>query len=100
MPRRRLRDPEPPRRGRPVQPFDAAAVSSRLLGPAWARTEGYQVRTARSGEKRYRCPYCEGWIVPGTPHVVAIPEGRAEDRRHYHTPCWERESGTKRPERG
>ena len=27
-------------------------------------------------------------IPPGTPHVVAWPEGREDDRRHWHTACW------------
>ncbi|MGH2690130.1 MAG: hypothetical protein ACRDKW_15190, partial [Actinomycetota bacterium] len=80
-----------------MRPFDADALSERILGPEWARAEGFQVRQSRSAAKRYRCPYCEGWIQPGTIHVVVVPEGRADDRRHYHTPCWERQSGSRRP---
>jgi hypothetical protein len=49
--------------------------------------EGFEVRTV-SGDRRYRCPYCEGWIEPGVAHVVAFPSGRAEERRHYHNGCW------------
>ena len=42
-------------------------------------------------EKTYRCPGCDQEIRPATPHVVAWPaeSGRGlEDRRHWHTPCW------------
>jgi hypothetical protein len=99
MPRRRPREPQPPvRRGRPPAAFDPEALSARLLGPEWAQAEGYRVRQSLNRDKRYRCPYCQGWVLPGTVHIVAFPEGRAEDRRHYHTPCWERQSGTRRPE--
>lgn len=99
MPRRPPRS-EPSRgRGRRGPAFDAAALGARLAGPDWARVDGYQVRRSLNEQKRYRCPYCEGWIQPGTAHIVAVPEGQADDRRHYHTPCWERHSGTRRPER-
>jgi hypothetical protein len=43
--------------------------------------------------KAYRCPGCDQEIVPGTPHIVAWPAGRADvgldDRRHWHTSCWQ-----------
>ncbi len=40
--------------------------------------------------KEYRCPGCDHEIKPGTPHVVAWPAHDAEQRRHWHTPCWRR----------
>jgi len=47
--------------------------------------------------KAYRCPGCQQVITPGTPHVVvwpAIPsllsESGLEERRHWHTACWQR----------
>lgn len=43
-----------------------------------------------AGAKRYRCPYCNGWIEPGISHVVAFQTGHPEDRRHYHAGCWVR----------
>ena len=64
-------------------------IAGRVVGPAWAAAEGFEVRST-AGQRRYRCPWCEGWIEPGTPHVVAFPVGRPEDRRHYHSPCWRR----------
>ena len=47
--------------------------------------------------KHYRCPGCDQLIAPGTPHVVVWPdvpsllsESGIEERRHWHTPCWQR----------
>jgi hypothetical protein len=40
--------------------------------------------------KEYRCPGCDHEIAPGTPHVVVWRTEDAEDRRHWHTPCWRR----------
>ena len=41
-----------------------------------------------AGGKVYRCPGCDQEIRSATPHVVAWPEGRLDDRRHWHTACW------------
>ncbi len=48
----------------------------------------WTVRRVRGGEKAYVCPACRQDIPPGTAHVVAWPEGREDDRRHWHTACW------------
>jgi hypothetical protein len=42
--------------------------------------------------KTYRCPGCDQEIVPGTAHVVVWPAGTAgaDERRHWHNPCWQR----------
>jgi hypothetical protein len=80
MPRRNRRqlDEEPELEG----------VADRILGPASVRLAGFEVRSAMSKLKRYRCPYCEGWIEPGSRHLVAVPVGAADQRRHYHSGCW------------
>jgi hypothetical protein len=42
--------------------------------------------------KAYRCPGCDQEIPAGTPHVVAWLADDTlgvEDRRHWHTPCWQ-----------
>ena len=48
--------------------------------------------TGSSSTKTYRCPGCDHEIRPATPHIVAWsaddPDG-AQDRRHWHTPCWQ-----------
>lgn len=36
----------------------------------------------------YVCPACDGVVAAGTGHVVAWPEGRADERRHWHRHCW------------
>jgi hypothetical protein len=36
----------------------------------------------------FRCPGCDQEISSATPHTVAWPEGRLDDRRHWHTVCW------------
>ena len=41
-------------------------------------------------EKRYVCPGCQQEIPVGTGHVVVVPTGAPDLRRHWHRPCWER----------
>ena len=41
-----------------------------------------------TSNKPYRCPGCDQEIRPATPHTVAYVMGELEDRRHWHTPCW------------
>lgn len=54
----------------------------------------YEVRTVSAARavKTYRCPGCDHEIRPGIGHVVVWPAGMgeaaAEDRRHWHAPCW------------
>jgi hypothetical protein len=44
-----------------------------------------------AASKAYRCPGCDQQIYPGVGHVVVWPEhAGADDRRHWHTVCWER----------
>jgi hypothetical protein len=47
--------------------------------------------------KSYRCPGCQQPVPPGTPHVVVWPDvpslssaSGLEERRHWHTACWQR----------
>ena len=76
------------RRGRQdPPPAEVAEIAARIAGPPALAREGFEVRTT-TGERRYRCPYCQGSVEPGTAHVVAFPAGQAEDRRHYHRGCW------------
>lgn len=75
--------------------MEVAEIAARVAGASWAVTEGFEVR-ATVGTKRYRCPYCNGWIEPGTSHVVALPTGLPEERRHYHSGCWVRHSAGRR----
>jgi len=54
------------------------------------RGEEWIVRrlTGSSSTKSYRCPGCDQEIRPATPHVVVWPSLAVDQRRHWHTPCW------------
>ena len=56
-----------------------------------ATGEEWKVRriTGSSSTKTYRCPGCDHEIRPATPHVVAWPIEAVDQRRHWHTPCWQ-----------
>lgn len=91
-----------PRRSRkrdytaPHEPLD---VESATRG--WARSESrpdgdWRVRSVAGSDKTYRCPGCDQLIAPGTGHIVAWRadglmglESAIEDRRHWHTSCWQ-----------
>ena len=60
--------------------------------PAGERVEdGFVVRrvAGTASARSYRCPGCDQELRPGTPHVVAWPDGQPDDRRHWHTACWD-----------
>lgn len=46
------------------------------------RIQPYQAR------KDYVCPGCNQAIRAGTGHLVAVPAGSPELRRHWHPACW------------
>ncbi|MEV6108407.1 ATP/GTP-binding protein [Streptomyces sp. NPDC051940] len=55
------------------------------------RGEDWLVRQVggAAAAKHYRCPGCDQEIPPGVPHVVVWPDqGDVDDRRHWHTACW------------
>lgn len=85
-----------PRKQRPLPPLPQASRIEQ--GPDGYDYEVKAVPAARAA-KTYRCPGCDQEIRPGTAHVVVWPTdaGTAEDRRHWHTPCWtNRRSPTRR----
>ena len=51
--------------------------------------------------KWYRCPGCNGEIMPGIGHLVVVPEEANDLRRHWHRTCldWELRHGTRRRRR-
>ncbi|MCV7349108.1 hypothetical protein [Mycobacterium parmense] len=79
----------PPRRQRALPPFPAPR---REPGPDGHEYEVRPVAAARAA-KTYRCPGCDHEIRSGTAHLVVWPAdvtlGGADDRRHWHTTCWE-----------
>ncbi len=42
--------------------------------------------------KVYRCPGCDHEIAIGLGHKVVVPVDSPDDRRHWHTGCWERQT--------
>jgi hypothetical protein len=52
--------------------------------------EEWSVRAvAGSAGKTYRCPGCDQEIRPGLGHLVTWRTWNgAEDRRHWHSACW------------
>lgn len=60
---------------------------NRLLPP---ELDGFQVRLVASFQARkdYTCPDCGNPIAVGETHVVAWPEERNVERRHWHRHCW------------
>lgn len=48
--------------------------------------------------KTYRCPGCNQEISPGIGHVVVVPLGEPDTRRHWHHACWGHR-GARRPGR-
>ncbi|HEX9124139.1 MAG TPA: hypothetical protein VF984_12435 [Actinomycetota bacterium] len=77
MPRKNRRAPEQPE---PVRMPQSTA-------PSWALVPGFDVRRV-SGDKRYVCPGCQHPIRPGLWHLVVVPEGAPDERRHWHEACW------------
>jgi hypothetical protein len=75
----------PPTRESPV--LRALQEAIELAGEEPAELEVHKV-SAHQAVKRYLCPGCQQEILPGTGHVVVIPRGAADLRRHWHTPCW------------
>jgi hypothetical protein len=80
MPRKNRRAPEP---------VEAARVPQ-SAGPTWSLAPGFDVRRV-SSDKPYRCPGCDHEIRAGIWHLVVVPQGEPDERRHWHTECWRRE---------
>jgi hypothetical protein len=83
VPRKNRRDPG--FFGAPERP------PQRSDAPPWAVLPGFDVRQV-GGEKAYRCPGCDHEIRAGVWHLVVVPAGDPDSRRHWHTECWRRET--------
>jgi hypothetical protein len=44
-----------------------------------------------AARKTYLCPGCQLTILPGTFHVVVVPDDEPDLRRHWHHGCWHKE---------
>jgi hypothetical protein len=78
------------KRAAALQALKAADDDPVVRAPAGEQVEdGFVVRRVPGSSGRaYRCPGCDQELPSGSPHVVAWPEGRPDDRRHWHTACW------------
>lgn len=81
-----------PRKNRraPLEYLASPAPRPRSAPPPWAEVGGYDVRHL-TGEKPYRCPGCDHMVRPGLWHLVVVPDGDPDERRHWHTECWRSE---------
>lgn len=78
----------------PLRMERLASMPRTQTGPGGAE---FTVRHVRGADKTYTCPGCHTRIAPGTAHVVAwsndslfgVDRG-LEERRHWHTACWQR----------
>jgi hypothetical protein len=52
---------------------------------------GFEIRRIQPYEARkvYICPGCNQDIPVGMGHLVRVPDGAPEDRRHWHRGCWQ-----------
>jgi hypothetical protein len=85
MPRHNRRHPD----AEPTLERPSGALGERI--ESW-RDEDYVVRflAGTQADRPYRCPGCDQEVAPRQPHVVVWPahHADADDRRHWHTPCW------------
>jgi hypothetical protein len=44
-------------------------------------------RAANLKPASYRCPLCQGKLPALSEHLLMLPEGKPEGRRHAHTAC-------------
>jgi hypothetical protein len=58
--------------------------------PFLPAADGYDVQRVPGFQatKAYVCPDCHRSIAAGVGHVVVWPEGRVDERRHWHLHCW------------
>lgn len=75
----RRRDPFANRASYVTDPVTGAQAELQRVQPFQAR-------------KEYRCPGCNQEIRSGIGHVAIVPLGRSDERRHWHTPCYEHAS--------
>ena len=74
----------------PLEYLPSPVPFGNTRAPAWSAAEGYDVREV-AGDKEYRCPGCDHVVRMGQRHLVVVPDGAADERRHWHTECWRKE---------
>lgn len=79
--------PQPPGRRRDIFVQDPLTRTT----AEYRRVQPFQAR------KQYVCPGCNQEIRVGAGHVVIVPLSEPDNRRHWHTPCFERATRHRRP---
>ena len=84
----------PSKHTRPARPLSSGHATAEI------KSDGrWIVRNipGAAAAKVYRCPGCNQLIQPSTPHLVAWPDqpgllsvSGLDERRHWHTSCWQR----------
>lgn len=77
-----------PRRGGPPSHRPPVVDEVEFAGVEWTFR---RVRGNSSG-RSYLCPGCQQDVSAASPHTVAWPSSSmhgVENRRHWHTPCWD-----------
>ena len=85
-----------PRKNRRADETPASVRMPQSAPPMWAFAPGFDVRRV-SGDKEYRCPGCDHAIRAGMWHLVVVPEGAPDERRHWHERCWQIELRSRGP---
>jgi hypothetical protein len=85
----------PSKHSRPHVPLDVVRIQGGATREESYRGLRWTVRavSGASATRPYLCPGCQQDIEPGVPHVVVWPAegiGGVDDRRHWHTGCWQR----------
>ena len=58
------------------------------MGDDFRDARWYVVRPAANRKpSTYRCPLCGGFLPALSAHMLVVPEGRPQRRRHAHTEC-------------
>ena len=58
------------------------------MGDDFHAARWYAVRPAANRKpSTYRCPLCGGLLPALSAHMLVVPEGQSQRRRHAHTKC-------------
>src|SRR3954464_2635468 len=72
-----------------LQPTRGGGLLDRAgMGDDFDRARWYAVRAATNHKpSTYRCPLCGKFLPALSPHMLVVPEGQSQRRRHAHTNC-------------
>ena len=71
----------------PLRPLGSVQASQSHPDGEWH----VRTITGAAATKAYRCPGCDHEVRAGMWHLVVVPVGDVDARRHWHTECWRNE---------